>query len=183
MEYTAFRNKVKSIVTNAEIVESIQYFDKTISVSADSRIFINNEEVKVKTLDEAKSYIDTTELKQDIQKEIYEEVLENDIIRIIKEEHKTNKVTENLLEAYIDFASSKIFTTDKTVHRIRELNKHDCVLEGKFDYLLEDGSVVFIEKTLQELLNNYLATDVSLIEYMRESKENFTAIVEKVLEE
>jgi len=68
------------------------------------------------------------------------------------------------------------------VYEIRKLNKLDVVIEGKIHYELNDGSVVAISEATQENLNNLLQNQKEIIDYMRESKENFIHVVEKLEE-
>ena len=89
-------------------------------------------------------------LEKEVAQEIYEEMAESRIAKIIKE-HYDIKVTEQLIESYVELASSKLFTIDPVVLKIRELNKLDSIIENKLDYVLADGSIVAInEETQQE---------------------------------
>ena len=103
------------------------------------------------------------------------------IASIIKEYHEI-KVTDTLIESYIELASSKIFTIDPVVQDIRKLNKLDVVVENKLHYQLNDGSVVAINEATQSLLTNLLQDQKEIIEYMRESKDNFLHVLERIEE-
>ena len=104
------------------------------------------------------------------------------IANIIKEYHDV-RVTDTLIETYLDLASSKIFTVDPVVQEIRSLNKSDKIVEGKIHYELNDGSVVAINVQTQEVLNNLLHNQKEIIEYMRKSKENFMYVLSKLEEQ
>ena len=170
MNYTALNRKVKGIISGADLVEQTHYFGSALALSSDGKVYIDNELTEFESLDEARSFVKHKDIGNEISKEIYEEILENKIANIIREEHKV-KVTDTLVESYIDLASSKLFTTDKVVQRIRELNRHDSILENKLHYVLNDGSTVAIDVGTQEYLNSIL--DQEVVEYMREGKENF----------
>jgi hypothetical protein len=170
MNYTALNKKVKDIINDADLIEQTHFFGSSLALSSEGKVYINNHLTEFESLDEARSFVRHKDIGNEISKEIYEEILENKIANIIREEHKV-KVTDTLIESYIDLASSKLFTTDKVVQRIRELNRHDSILENKLHYVLNDGSTVAIDVGTQEFLNSIL--DQEVVEYMREGKENF----------
>ncbi len=186
MYFKKFTNKIRSSVLQANIVEQTSAFNLPLYLTEEGKVFVGNIETVFKTLDEARSYLRQQNklqyIEQEVSKNIYEEVLENKIAALIKEQHNI-KVTDNILEYYIDLASSKAFTTDPTVQAIRKLNKHDCIFEDKIDYVLADGSKVAINKDTQEYLNNILKDQKEILEHMRESKENFLHVVDLLTEE
>jgi hypothetical protein len=167
------------------VVESIRSFRHLIERTDNGEILINGLETELKSLEEARSYIKNKQysknLEQEISKQIYEEISENRIANIIREHHKI-KVTDTLIESYIDLASSKIFTVDPVVQEIRKLNKLDVVVEGKLHYELSDGSIVAINESTLSVLNNLLQNQKEIIEYMRETKENFMHVLERIEE-
>jgi hypothetical protein len=75
-----------------------------------------------------------------------------------------------------------MFSVDPVVHEIRKLNKLDRLVENKLHYVLEDESIVAIDVRTQEHLNNLLQNQTEIIEYMRESKENFFHVLEQIEE-
>lgn len=186
MRYSHLKNKVKGILLGAQVVEQTQYFGYTIARDSEENIYINDTLSAVKTLDEAREYIDQKEFEDHLEKEIreetYEDILEDKIIRIISETHNT-KVTDKLLETYISLASSKVFIADEAVYKIRNLNKYDSIVENRIDFVLDDGSTVLLHKETVKQLNNLLANHSDIVEYMRESKENFIRVIDQVLGE
>lgn len=168
-----------------DLVESIHSYGHLIQRTAENKILIDKTETEFKTLEEArtfiknKNYSDT--LEEEVTKELYEDITDTRIANIIKEYHNV-KVTDTLIETYIDLASSKIFTVDPVVQEIRALNKSDKIVEGKLHYELNDGSVVAINETTQITLNNLLQGQQEIIEYMRESKDNFLHVLERIEE-
>jgi len=103
------------------------------------------------------------------------------VASIIKEYHDI-KVTDTLIESYVELASSNIFGLDPVVQKIRSLNKLDRVVEGKLHYVLADNSTVAINEDTQDILNKLLGNQIEIIEYMRESKENFFHVLEQIEE-
>lgn len=164
---------------------TIRSYGNTISITEEGLVFVNGKETDHKSLEEARTYIKNRKisetLEQEITKEIYEEFTDTRIANIIREYHDV-KVTDTLIENYIQLASSKIFTVDPVVQKIRSLNKLDTVVENKYDCVLSDGSIVVISESLQEELNNLLSNSKDIVEYMRESKDNFLHVLEKIKE-
>ena len=68
------------------------------------------------------------------------------------------------------------------IQKIRALNKLDSIIENKLDYTLADGTVIAINEETQQELNNLLANNLEIVDYMRESKENFFYVVNKIKE-
>jgi len=121
-------------------------------------------------------------LEEQAKKELYEELSDNTIANIIKEYHNI-KVTDTLVESYKQLASSTIFSVDPVVHNIRALNKLDRLIEGKMHYVLNDDTIVAIDESTQDLLNNILQNHLDVVEYMRESKEHFMHVLTKLEEQ
>ena len=121
----------------------------------------------------------TSSLVEEVTKEIYEEIPNNKIAEIIKEYHDV-KVTDTLIETYIELASSNIFSVDPVICELRKYNKLDHLIEGKLNYTLNDGSVIAINETTQDYLNKVLQNQTEIIEYMREGKDNFLHVLEQL---
>lgn len=181
MYYGQFLKTIKG----ADVVESVSSFGHTIELKTNGGVSIDNEPTEFKTLEEARKYIKnktiSEKLEAQISNESYDEISENQIAKIIKEYHNV-KVTDTLIESYIDLASSKLFTVDPVVYEIRKLNKLDVVVEGKVHYDLADGNTVAVSKLTQETLNNLLQNQTDVVEHMRESKENFMRVIEQIKE-
>jgi hypothetical protein len=181
MYYGQFIKKIKA----SDVIESVRCFDHLLEVKADGKITIDGESTQHKSLDEARKYIKSKifseKLEIQISNEIYEEISEHRIAQIIKEHHDV-KVTYTLIESYIDLASSKLFSVDPVVQDIRSLNNLDRLVEGKLHYVLKDDSIVAISEHTQSRLNNLLQNQTEIIEYMRESKENFFHVLEQIEE-
>jgi lipoate synthase len=136
--------------------------------------FINQLEVSRKDVADS-----THELIEEVTKEIYEEIPNTRVAEIIKEYHDV-KITDTLIESYIELASSNIFSVDPVICELRKYNKLDRLVEGKLNYTLNDGSVVAINEATQEYLNKLLQNQKEIIEYMRESKTNFLKVLEQI---
>jgi hypothetical protein len=180
-----FYYELKSSLKKPNIVESVRSYRQLIEKTDEGKILINGLSTDHKTIEEARNYIkedyDTHQLAEKITKETYQEISENTVASIIKEYHDI-KVTDTLIESYIELASSNIFTLDPVVQNIRCLNKLDRIVEGKLHYVLADNSTVAINEDTQDILNKLLGNQIEIIEYMRESKENFFHVLEQIEE-
>ena len=181
MFYSEFSKSLKK----PNVVESIRSFRQLIERTEDGKILINGLETELQSIEEARQYIKqdyiSHQLEEQISKQTYEELSEHTVANIIKEYHDI-KVTDTLIENYIQLASSNMFSVDPVVQDIRALNKLDRLVEGKLHYVLSDNTIVAISERTQSRLNNLLQNQTEIIEYMRESKENFFHVLEQIEE-
>jgi hypothetical protein len=181
MFYSDFSKSLKK----PNVVESIRSFRQLIERTEDGKILINGLETELQSIEEARQYIKqdyiSHQLEEQISKQTYEELSEHTVANIIKEYHDV-KVTDTLIENYIQLASSNMFSVDPVVQDIRALNKLDRLVEGKLHYVLNDNTIVAISEVTQSRLNNLLQNQKEIIEYMRESKENFFHVLEQIEE-
>jgi hypothetical protein len=169
----------------SNVVESIRSYLHLIEKTIENKILVDGKETEYKSLEEARysikqEYI-SQKLEEQVSKESYEELSDEKVASIIKEYHDV-KVTYTLIETYIKLASSNMFSVDPVVQDIRALNKLDRIVEGKLHYVLADDSIVAINLQTQSRLNNLLSNQTDIIEYMRESKENFIHVLEQIEE-
>lgn len=137
--------------------------------------FLNSKQLSgVKIREESTSHV-----LEEVSKETYEEIPNNKVAEIIKEHHNV-KVTDTLVESYLQLASSNTFSVDPVICELRKYNRLDRIIEGKIHYVLNDESVVTISEATQELLNKLLQGQTEIINYMRESKDNFVRVVEQI---
>lgn len=132
--------------------------------------------IKASSLDSRSSIEHVVE---EVAKETYSEIPDTKVAEIIRE-YNDVKVTDTLIESYLELASSNTFTVDPVICELRKYNKLDKLIEGKIHYTLSDGSVVTISESTQELLNKLLQGQTEIIDYMRESKEQFIHVIEKI---
>jgi len=183
MYFKQFNRKLSQDITGAEITEQLHSNGHLIEITVDGTVLVDKEVTEFKGIEEARHYIlkqyNTKDLEEQIKTEVYDDISENKILNIIKEHHDI-KVTDTLIESYIELASSKLFTVDPVVQDIRELNKLDKLVEGKIDYKLEDGSIIAINEYTQLRLNSLLKDQQEIIEHMRQSKENFISVLKQI---
>lgn len=152
-----------------------------VKITKDLEVFIDEEKIELEfsSLEEARKYTKDHITTQEIIESIDITIPENKVASYIRKHYNIEKITDTLIESYIDLASSNIFTVDPV---ILEMKTASALIAGKIDYTLSDGSVVAINETTQSKLNSLLKDRLEIVEYMRESKENFMRIVREIRE-
>lgn len=149
--------------------------DTVVTISKDLQITIDEEYIgDAKSLEEARtyarSYINNKSIIQEIKL-----IPEEKVVTLIKKHHEIEKVTDTLVESYIELASSNIFSIDPVVTELKERSASNFY--GKLEYTLNDGNTVAINEDTQLILNSLLKDKYEVVEYMRENKTNFMRIV------
>jgi hypothetical protein len=184
MNYSQFSKKLNTTLTGMDIRESIHFYGSVIQCTNDG-ILIDNAKTDYTSISEAKQHLKYQEQTKTIIKDLQEQVYQDNkqkIADIINEEHNI-KVTNNIIDSYIKLASDKTFSIDPVVHQIREMNKLDTIVNGKIHYILEDNSVVAINSETQKLINNIANNNLKVVDYMKESSDNFLNIINVILQE
>ena len=183
MYFNQFSRKLTEDKTGVAVARQLRSNGHLIEMTVDQVVTIDGEATEFSTIAEARDFIKQAyyaeALEQEIAQDIYEEISVDKIARIIAEHHDV-KVTDKLIESYLELASSNIFTIDPVATKIRDLNRFDNLIEGKIDFTLNDGSVVAINKDTQSHINNILQNHNEIVEYMRESKENFLSVIQQI---
>ena len=179
MNYNKFISQLDEVRGVAQR-DSALCFGHVIEQTSTGIVLIDRYETEFKNLEEARTYLKQQQLTQDIQSQLVESLPENKIAVIIKEHHSDVKVTDKLIETYIEAASSKLFTFDSVVSGIREHTEVKTI--NKLDFVLEDGTSIAIDRSTFDKLNNMLGQQPEIISYMRESTNNFLTVVD-LLEE
>ena len=174
--FSSFRTQV---LEESGLADSSSVYGEDVKITSELEIFVNDKFIKqMNTLEEAreyaKKYIENTKLLENIDTTIPEEK----VAHYIRQYHNIEKITDTLVESYIELASSNVFTVDPVVTAIKESKTSEFT--GKLQYDLNDGSVVAINKDTQEMLNSILADKNEIVDYMRESKDNFVRIIKEL---
>lgn len=185
MRFSQFQRSVYGALVGSDVNDQTHVHNHHICETVEGQVFVDGVLTQYSSLEEAKSQIKQQKIQEDIQREIqqelYEEMSYNKIADIIRKHHNV-KVTDTLVESYVELASSKHFTTDVVAQEIRTCNKLDRIVEGKVDYKLDDGTVVAINESTQALINNVFGKHPDVINYMRQSVDNFLAVVDQLEE-
>jgi hypothetical protein len=176
-----FSSLRKKILDATNITESFSYGKNrsNVKIASDLSVYINGEKIDVEfsSLEEAREYSKEHISTQEILESIDITIPENKVASYIKKHYNIEKITDTLIESYIELASSNIFTVDPV---ILEMKTGSTLIAGKLDYTLEDGTVVAIDESTQSNLNMLLKDRPEIVEYMRESKDNFMRIVRDI---
>lgn len=101
------------------------------------------------------------------------------IVNSIKEHYDINPSVA-LVKAYSTLIESNRFTIDPVILALRE---NQSSLNCRYEYTLDDGSVVSITEETQNLLNQILINNTKAISFMNESKDNFFSIIQETIKE
>jgi hypothetical protein len=168
-----------NLLEQSGLLDSYIYREAAVAIGKDYKIYINEDtiDVELKSLEEARNYaktvIDTRIILQDVNALMPEEKVAN----IVRKYHDIQKITDTLVESYLELASSNIFSVDPV---ITEMKQNTSYFTGKLEYRLDDGSIVAIDEDTQHLLNDLLSDKYQIVEYMRESKNNFMHVLKEL---
>mgnify|MGYP003350925235 FL=1 len=174
--FSELRNK---LFEDLGVLDLYICYDKKVRIGKDLSVVVENQKLdcEVQSLEEArlyaKKYIENQRLLEDIDTTVPEEKVAN----YIRKFHNVDKITDTLVESYIELASSNLFTIDPV---LVEIKQRSTSIPGKIEHKLNDGSVMAISEDTQNLLNKLLEDKYQVVEYMRESKENFMRIIREV---
>ena len=155
--------------------------DSVVVISKDLQISVDEEYIgDAKSLEEARTYARSYIANKNIVEDI-KLIPEEKVVTLIKKHHNIEKVTDTLVESYIELASSNIFSIDPVVTDLKERSNSNFV--GKLEYTLNDGNTVAINEDTQLVLNSLLKDKYNVVEYMRESKTNFMRIIKFIGEQ
>lgn len=159
-------------------------FGHNIVETVSGRVFVDGTEVEYDTLNEAVSHITSEMYYQHINNDVtsysYDMLPESLVVKLIKEQHPDAKISDTLIESYIQVAASKQFCIDPVVLQIREANKVGQLVEGYVDCQLEDGSTITIKPDVQKMINTTLHEQHDVVNFMKQSKENFLSILRQL---
>jgi hypothetical protein len=161
------------------VLDSFIYQDKRVVIRKDLSITINEELIDsdIANLEEAREYVKSHINNSIILQDIDTVIPEEKIVNLVNKYHNIEKITDTIVESYLELASSNLFTIDPV---LLEIKQRSSSLPGKIEHVLNDGSVVAVDEETQNLLNTLLEDKYQIVEYMRESKQNFMRIIKEV---
>lgn len=163
-----------------KIVDRFVLDENRVYITQDLQIVVNEEYIgDANSLKEAKAYAIKYIANKKIVEDIDSLVPEEKIVTLIKKHHNIDKITNNLVESYMELVSSNIFSIDPV---ITEVKQNSIELSGKLQYVLEDGTIVAINEQTQKRLSTLLEDKYQIVEYMRKSKNNFMHVVKELKE-
>ena len=173
-EFTQKLNEAKGVK------RTLRFYNHLIESDEYGLIYVDGDETLFETLEEARESIlqdiNAKRLAQEVTKDTYEELTENTIVKVIRK-YSDDKITDTLIENYVSLASSNVFTIDPIVCELRKINKIDRLIAGKTHFVLNNGEKVALESATIEHINSLLVGQDEIINYMKESAENFLHVV------
>lgn len=183
MHFSQFQNQLNHTIAESDVINQTQCYGQLIQETSDGAILVDRKLTCFLSLEEARQSIKYNKIKEDIEEEIHKELYENisdtKIAELIHEYHNV-KVTDKLIESYVHLASSKIFTSDPVVKDIRNFNITDRLIESKIDFVLDDGTQIAIDEETYNRINNIFAEHTDVIQYMRQSTDNFLSVIDQL---
>jgi hypothetical protein len=171
----------------SEIKTQTPFYTHTITETVDNKIYINKYITEFTSIDETKEFLKNRmieeKIQSDVEKELYEEISYTKIANIIKEHNENIRISDTLIESYLDLASSKTFTVDPIVHEISKLNNFDKLIENRLDFILKDNTKVVIKEETFNRINNIFRDHPDIINYMNSNINNFLYVVDKIEEQ
>lgn len=162
------------------IIDRFVLDENRVVITKDLHIIINDEYIgDANSLKEARAYSSTYIANKKIVENISSLIPEEKVVALIKKYHNIDKITNNLVESYVELVSSNIFSIDPVV---TEIKQNSIELAGKFQYVLEDNSIVAINEYTQKRLSTLLEDKYQIVEYMRKSKDNFMHAIKELKE-
>lgn len=162
------------------IVDRFVLGENHVFITKDLHIIVNDEYIgDAANLKEARAYVSKYITSKRIVENISSLIPEEKVVSLIKKHHNIDKITSKLVESYVELVSSNIFSIDPV---ITEIKQNSVELNGKLQYVLEDGSVIAINENTQKRLSTLLEDKYQIVEYMRKSKKNFMHVVKELKE-
>jgi hypothetical protein len=184
MNYKQLQSSLCEKLVGAAINTQVSCYGHTISEGDGGVVLIDRQPTLFHSIDEAKRYIVETRVQQsvlnELHEEIYQDIPDNKIASIIRKYHSDVKITDTLIESYVQLTTSKVFNVDPVSLEIKKTNNLDTLIEGRFDFKLNDGTSIVITEELYNRINNIFGQHEDVIKYMRESAENFLSVVDRV---
>lgn len=112
-----------------------------------------------------------------IKEDIFKATPRHLVADVIAKNYPDARITDKLIESYLDLAVTKQFTIDKTIYEIRQLNSFDTIYEDKVVFTLDDGSDVLISSEMYDKVCECI-NSADAIEFMRRNKGNFINCIE-----
>ena len=142
--FSELRNK---LFEDLGVLDLYICYDKKVRIGKDLSVVVENQKLdcEVQSLEEARLYAKKYIENQRLLEDIYTTVPEEKVANYIRKFHNVDKITDTLVESYIELASSNLFTVDPVVAAIKERTAVE--FSGKFEYKLNDGSTRSEEHT------------------------------------
>jgi hypothetical protein len=172
LNFTSFKKK---LLSENNLLDKFTHQGEEVVITEKLEVKIDGVLIgeRFESLDEAKNYaVNFIAMRAEVLD--YESVPERVLVSTIEKHHGT-RVTHTLLESYSELLSSKQFTVDPVVSELKSPNSF-----GKYEFTLKDGSKVSLSEETHLKLRHLLKDKYDIVEYMKESYDNFKEVVKVV---
>lgn len=186
MNYSEFVNRLNASTTGSAVREQTSCCGQLVQETVQGVILIDRKQTEFTSINQARDAIKQSILERhihdQIQQEQYLQISPGRIADIIRQHHGDVRVTDTLVESYVELASSKLFTVDPIANDIRNLSRINRLIESHVDFQLDDGSVVVISEDAQNKINNMFAAHSDIVNHMKSSKQAFLDVLNQIEE-
>ena len=180
ISYEQFKHHLASKLTGAEITEQVISAGRHVCTDG-TKVYVDYMASEYASIKEATSCLKNNELSQAIQSIVSDTIQYNDyrVLNVIKESTGC-RLTNTLVETYVDAVNNRTLTLDETVHAIRDR----CIksnINNKVLFVLEDGASVAIDSNTLSTLRKLFKENTDVVEYMRTSSSNFNSVLKQII--
>ena len=125
------------------------------------------------SLQYAKSYIENFQIVEEVDTQLPSEK----IVELINHFHEDVKITDTIVEQYNDLNESLTFSLDPV---LLEMKSPSVNFGDKVEFVLNDGTKIAISEHTLQNLSSVVKDKYQIVEYMRESTENFMRVIRKL---
>lgn len=165
----------ENIRRSSNILESFTFQESKVHITSTYEIHIDDEFIgSSDSLEEAREYAyNYIKLSNHIDTKTL--IPEHKLVESIQSNHGLIRITDKLLESYTELLSSNEYTTDPVISELKTQNSF-----GKYEFTLNDGSKIAISEDTHKKLSALLQNKYDIVEYMKESVDNFKRIVREI---
>lgn len=171
MNFSSFKKSLNQTLIGESIKIQSVFGSDLIQIGESGQIYINYKKTDLSSIEEAKERINRESLDHSTNRQL--------VINAINSYDSSIRITEDLIDEYSRLAESNLYTIDPI---IMEVKSSSVNFLNKYEFSLNDGSIIAIDEDTQTRLMSTI-NKYEIVDYMRESKENFMRVVEQIIEE
>lgn len=166
-----YKKLLQSIKESTSVIHKFNYLDESIIVRDNFDVYVENELIgSANSLEEckniAKMYIDNKS-----QINLSEDVIVEKMSLFLDKK----SINTKLVEFYKNTIENKEFYIDEVVTSLKIPNSF-----GKYEYRLNDGSIISIDEETQNLLHNVFEYKYDIVNHMCESIDTFKQVMRDI---
>lgn len=181
MDFQQLQKKVFTTLANVDVAHQAHSHGALVTETVDGRVFIDSVESEFDSISEAVQYLSNRKVQQEIVESIAADICSEMspimIAETIRKHHGNIRISDELVESYIDLVESKRFTVDPVAIEMNSWVPHTSLLEDRVEFVLNDQTKVVVSEQTVHLINKVLGQHQDVLDYMRESADNFVEVV------